>query len=247
MFEELSTSIKATLYERAKKPFTGAFALSWCIINWKIIATLFFVSEEYLKDKTRIDHIQENYIGWADNFWLPLLISSILILLLPFFNLIALSIKQVYKKIEFKNILKKQPIDAENYAELLDNQNKQQQKFTEQIQSLNSSLQKQKDVFIKLNQNHSKLLIENEGLNKNIKNLEDELKGTIKRAGHSSEKLNNAENKYNRLVSEVKSIQTLIHYYKSEHNLKDDETKLNLFLEKLNNKISLLREEFLRA
>jgi hypothetical protein len=56
--EEFTQSVKATVYDRAKKPFTGTFILAWIAWNWKILVAIFFINEENLKDITRIDYIE---------------------------------------------------------------------------------------------------------------------------------------------------------------------------------------------
>ena len=57
--EEFHQSVKATLYERAKKPFTGTFILAWIACNWKLLVAILFISEAYLDGIDRIDYIDD--------------------------------------------------------------------------------------------------------------------------------------------------------------------------------------------
>lgn len=40
MIDDITTAIKAQLYDRITSPLSGAFALSWCVWNWKFITIL---------------------------------------------------------------------------------------------------------------------------------------------------------------------------------------------------------------
>lgn len=53
MFEDLMTTIKAQLYERATSPLIGSFCISWLLINWRFVFTL-------LSDGSRLEKL--NYI-----------------------------------------------------------------------------------------------------------------------------------------------------------------------------------------
>jgi len=217
MLTDVSTAIKATLYERAKKPFTGAFALSWCIINWKIIATLLFVSENNLKGKTRIEFIEENYLNWNDNFWIPIIVSIVLILLLPILNLAALYIKNYFKKVEFKNILKKQPIDASQYADILDEKNKLQENFTRKIKSMNDLSKKNTQDIVELNKRIN-----------DYENLESELE-------KYTDKYNKAYDLSRNYTTIIKEYRMVVEGYRSEFgepnlkNIRELKDKLNKF------------------
>ena len=50
MLDDLMTTIKAQLYERATSPLIASFCISWLLINWKFIFTL-------LSDGSRIEKL----------------------------------------------------------------------------------------------------------------------------------------------------------------------------------------------
>ncbi|WP_342040436.1 winged helix-turn-helix domain-containing protein [Aeromonas caviae] len=52
MFEEVSNSIKAYLYERAVSPLMGGFIVSWCLWNYKLL--LLIISDTPVLEKFRI-------------------------------------------------------------------------------------------------------------------------------------------------------------------------------------------------
>ncbi len=49
--------------ERAKSPFFGAYIISWCIINWEIILTIFFSNSDERGGISIVDFIENNYLS----------------------------------------------------------------------------------------------------------------------------------------------------------------------------------------
>ncbi|MET2985225.1 hypothetical protein [Aureibaculum conchae] len=154
-FQELSTSIKATLYDRASKPFTGTLILSWFYFNWEIIATLFWVSEKSLGEQNRIKYIQENYINLSENILFPFLLTIALIIVMPLFNLGALKVKNFFKKVEFERITKITPVNAKKHADLLDRLSKQELGFNNQLTSLNDTIDDLTESLKNSNENYT--------------------------------------------------------------------------------------------
>jgi len=73
-FDEITTSIKAALYDRARSPFFGAFVISWIAWNWQLI--YYLLSEDSsLGIFKRIWIINKHYTNWWNNLWLPLISS----------------------------------------------------------------------------------------------------------------------------------------------------------------------------
>lgn len=69
--EEFGTSLKAALYERSKSPFYGAFIISWCIWNWRLLYYLITCDSNLSFDR-RICYISSNYVDIYHNLWHPL-------------------------------------------------------------------------------------------------------------------------------------------------------------------------------
>lgn len=85
MFEEVSNSIKAYLYERAVSPLMGGFIISWCIWNYKLI--LLVISETPILEKFSIIN-DKLYSTWFEiiiyGLALPLTTTAIYIFLYPY-------------------------------------------------------------------------------------------------------------------------------------------------------------------
>lgn len=190
---ELTNALKAVLYDRAKKPFTGTFALAWLVINWKIWVTLFFVSESKLGGLSRTDYIQNNLVNIKDNLLLPLGITALLIFLLPTLNLGALFIKKQFDDWEFMKILKKTPADGTQVGELLETIKNQREKFTLQLNELNElniSLQN------KIDDKEKEIKI----LKSQISDKDNTIKSSKELAPKLKEDLQHKENEYKKAV-----------------------------------------------
>lgn len=94
MFQALTTSMKATLYERTSSPIFSSFIISWLICNFRIVI-LFFSSLEprykiyeielvISKDILNIPFLESLHIPYFHLFFIPLAISLFYTLLLPF-------------------------------------------------------------------------------------------------------------------------------------------------------------------
>lgn len=137
--EEYTKSVKAVLYDRAKKPFTGTFILAWIICNWKFLVALFFINEERLGEGiTRIEYIQNQSLLTTRNlFWTPLLYTIGGLIFFSIFNYWTLLFLKIWKDLQFTKIDKKTKVDATDYAELLDEFTNSKSTFAKQIDSLN--------------------------------------------------------------------------------------------------------------
>lgn len=94
MFQALTTSMKATLYERTSSPIFSSFIISWLICNFRIVI-LFFSSLEprykiyeielvISKDILNIPFIDSFDIPYFHMFIIPFTISLLYTLVLPF-------------------------------------------------------------------------------------------------------------------------------------------------------------------
>lgn len=143
MFDEISKSIKATLYERVSSPLTGSFIISWIITNWKTVLAIF----SSLPIESKIEFIQNLYSEWwyypVYGLILPLLTAILFILIYPY------PTKWLYKywhknKIELRNEKIKldsaQILDEFQSRELHEKINAQQDAFDEVINSKNEKI-----------------------------------------------------------------------------------------------------------
>jgi len=94
MFQSLTTSLKATLYERTSSPIFSSFIISWLVCNYKIVI-LFFSSLEprykiyeielaFSKDNMVVPFFDSLYIPYFNAFFLPFVLCLFYTLLLPF-------------------------------------------------------------------------------------------------------------------------------------------------------------------
>ena len=84
MLEDVTKSIKSSLYDRVSSPLFGAFAISWCLINYKLLLILF--SSLLAGDK--IKYIESTLYPdfltlFLFNFLYPIIASSLFIFLYP--------------------------------------------------------------------------------------------------------------------------------------------------------------------
>lgn len=80
MFKEMTTSFKASLYERTSSPLMGAIFLVWVGFNWKPLLYMLFSTANI---ETKLVFVTENYLNlWNNLFW-PLIIGGILSLIYP--------------------------------------------------------------------------------------------------------------------------------------------------------------------
>lgn len=74
--------------ERAKSHFFGTFIVSWAIINWKILFTIFFFGHSDFHGQNIVDFIETHYLNNACKpFLFPLTSSLIYIFLWPYVDL----------------------------------------------------------------------------------------------------------------------------------------------------------------
>ncbi|MFG0631465.1 hypothetical protein [Pseudomonas sp. xss_2] len=85
MFDDLTTAIKAQLYERATSPLLGSFIVSWCIINYKFLLVIF----SSLTATEKITYIELNLFATPTDYLLkgfigPLTAALALIIIYPY-------------------------------------------------------------------------------------------------------------------------------------------------------------------
>lgn len=108
-------SFKDELKNRLTSPFIGKLILTWLIWNWQIVYVTFFVDENNLKPKNRLEFISD-YLSSNDYFNLlkihviPLLITCFLVWVFPYFSDLADKANNKFRK---KKALNKKETDDE--------------------------------------------------------------------------------------------------------------------------------------
>ncbi|WP_417684997.1 hypothetical protein [Pseudidiomarina gelatinasegens] len=80
MLKELSTSLKAQLYERVSSPVLGSILAFWLIFNWEAVF-YFLLSDSAIEEK--LAYIQSNFRNFDRNIFYPMLYSALFCLLYP--------------------------------------------------------------------------------------------------------------------------------------------------------------------
>ena len=128
MFKELSTSLKAQLYERVSSPILGSVIVFWLVFNWEAVA-YFFLSESNIENKLKF--IDSNFKDFDKNVFYPIIYSSIFCLTYPLISFVPFYIWEwtSSRKIKSKNNLSmSEPLSVERSIamrkELLDKETK---------------------------------------------------------------------------------------------------------------------------
>jgi len=80
-----SKDIIDTLKNRVRSYFVSTYVIVFIILNWKPIFVLFFSKKEA---ESRIEAIAAEYMSYSNILWLPLLITALYILVLPWVDYI---------------------------------------------------------------------------------------------------------------------------------------------------------------
>lgn len=218
MFEDISSALKATLYERMSSPFISSFIISWCFFNYKIIFILFsgmetrykFYEIELIQSQTQnlIDYPFLDGSFYPNIFFYPMLAALFYTLIFPFFE-VGLTFgwmkgQQLVKSTRIK-IEDATPISQERYAALF---KKMRQKDKEYADDLASKDEQCKiDLGIEQAKTNEKQT-EIEGLNKLISDFESTiaaLENTIKNLSEENNKLNKKGNSGSQVNSASKN------------------------------------------
>lgn len=82
MIDDIATSVKAILYDRAKSPFWGAYAISWLVVNFQFLLVLF--SDNDLRERLEIlSYVYTSPLKTVLYFLIPVLAALFYILLWP--------------------------------------------------------------------------------------------------------------------------------------------------------------------
>jgi hypothetical protein len=224
--EEFTQSVKATLYERAKKPFTGTFILAWIAYNWKILVAIFFINEEHLKGITRIDYIEKLKILGINNLvWKPFGIAVVALILLGILNIIASWIVLQFKNFQFTYIDKRIKIDSADYGKLLNELKNIKDKWAEEIQSINTD----RANLMKTNGSYK---LDNDSLNNDISALRNELR-------ESKDNYNNIESNQILYKQALIKASKLLESYSSQYGATKEDKSLASLVNKSQKSIQI--------
>ena len=113
MLKELSTSLKAQLYERVSSPILGSVLIFWLIFNWDAVV-YFLLSDSKIEEK--LTYIDCNFVNFDNNFLYPFLFSTLFCLIYPLVSFIPFYIWEWIssQKIKSKNRLSmSEPLSVE--------------------------------------------------------------------------------------------------------------------------------------
>ncbi|TGV02413.1 hypothetical protein [Flavivirga rizhaonensis] len=213
--QEFTQSVKATLYDRAKKPFTGTFILAWIAYNWKILVAIFFINEEHLKDITRIEYIENlQLLGINNLVWKPFGIAVVALIALGILNIITSWIVLQFKNFQFTYVDKRTKVDSAEYGKLLDELKNIKDKWANEIQSINT----ERTDLIKSNDEY---IADNDNLNSELNNL--------KKQSYDDQKTINEMKSSNQLYQNTltKASELLADYTSKYGTIKKDRTIAN--------------------
>ncbi len=114
-WDEISDSLKATLYNRSKSPFYGTFVIAWMGWNWQLLFTIFGKgNQDFVK---RIELAKE-YADWFDNLLWPLLTASSAFIIGNILTSLFLRMKYKFSNYRRDKIQKLDLLDEEQTAEV---------------------------------------------------------------------------------------------------------------------------------
>lgn len=189
MLDDITTTIKAQLYERATSPLLGSFIISWCVINYKVILIIF----SSLAAPEKITYINMNLFASTNDYLIkgafgPLLAALALILIYPYPAAWIYRISRNHQK-QLKSI--RQLIDDETPLTV-------QESRTLRLESIQQQIKLESEVERYTNENRGlKSIIENH--NPAYANLEKSTTQAIREKDEAIAKLSDEQQKTKRL------------------------------------------------
>ncbi len=168
MFEDMTRSIKASLYERVSSPLFGAFLVSWSLWNYKVILIIF----SSLPVIEKIDHLEgitvykDTFDFVTCGFVYPLFSSLLFIFLYPFpakiiygyWNRKQKELKELKQKIEDET-----PLTIEESRRIRRNAMRLEVEFEEELNRKEEELNKLKELIQTLQSKESEVQIKTTG------------------------------------------------------------------------------------
>ncbi|NSM24989.1 hypothetical protein HT094_12030 [Shewanella sp. ZOR0012] len=238
MLEQISNSIKATLYDRVSSPLSSSFIISWCLWNYKILIVLFSSMKPYEKYNA-IDILVSTTVLQTSfyeplGYWLTNGVAFPFLSALAYIYIYPIPAKIVYRHhLEVQDDLKKKRNEIENnelltlddslilrqeilgkdkyYIEVINSKNKEIEKNDSDIKTLLSDLS---DIRVKNKELLDKML----EINNLIQQKESDFK-TLE------EKYKLVENENDELKNNVKSLGSTLNAYR---DMQDSEDKIKM-------------------
>jgi len=135
--KEAVDSLKNEIKNRMTSPFYGKLIVAWLLWNWKVPYVTFFVKEENIENKNRLDFIADylsinSLYDFRNIYLIPILITIVLIWLLPYVTHEAYKSKENFRK---KKAIKKKKVDR-----FIDgNTDRRIRQLSEEIKTLSTS------------------------------------------------------------------------------------------------------------
>jgi hypothetical protein len=103
MIDEFKRSVRNIISERITSPLSGAFILSWCGWNWKLLYFL-IIPDSTLTIRMRMNIVENNYLALNTTILFPLLTTTVLITIYPLIATGALWVSLQYRHLQ--NVVK---------------------------------------------------------------------------------------------------------------------------------------------
>ncbi len=193
--EDVIKTIKAQLYDRATSPLSGAFIISWCLWNWRVLVILFSdmpVDEKFIYIDTKIFITSSDLI--LNSMVYPLIPTLLIIFLYPwparfvyeYSRVQQRKLKEIQQKIEDE-----EPLTKEQAREIKANVTEKESRFENTLNRKDEKIQ----VLENLNKELQKYNETNDGLIETSKN-------NIKQQAERIEELE-ADNAINEVVKNI--------------------------------------------
>lgn len=172
MFQELSESIKSSLYERISSPLIGSVVFSWLAMNWKGLLYFLF-SKSNIED--RIAYVSIHYTDINLNLTYPIIFGAIISVIYPICSAIPFFVSEQFsywernfkKKCSMKELLSVEQ-SLQLRQELMNKETR--------IREILAENQKEKDTFNyemeKLKQENMQLIFKLSELDVDVKDIE---------------------------------------------------------------------------
>jgi hypothetical protein len=130
---EFTNSLTKIFNERISSPFYGSLIVSWLLWNWKIPYVTFFVDQARLGSITKIEYILANCDKPWHLYWLPLISTFGILVVMPLITNGASWITEVYEtwRVNKKNEVQgKRLISRDEQLQLILDMQTQEDKYS---------------------------------------------------------------------------------------------------------------------
>ncbi|MBD0785807.1 hypothetical protein HUO09_05600 [Vibrio sp. Y2-5] len=205
----LQQAIKASLYERVSSPFFGCFVISWCIINYGMVARVLFGEYDIESKINIISNASSNYFSFVGK---PLLFSVLFIIFNPLLSILVFYWQELVrdKKRDIKNRIEKGTMVK------LDDYKKLEGEYSDKLSSYNSKIVSYDRKIEDLNAKNIEIISDYNNLHSEHESLKKRVIGYSKlKQEHEEFKINHSElelelNKRIKKVEELEEINNVL-------------------------------------